>query len=591
MASAKTDLTLWKARLGSARHSRQTLGNSDDWTKFEQYYLGKYPGGGLSMNYTFALIRSVVPLIYFRNPRVSALPRKSEAVERAEMVENLDNWLIQEMNVKREMKRSIVDGYLCGVGVFKIGYDSQYGYAASNTVKAQVPLEDGKVADMSDETLTSVDEDLNRIEHHADINPGMPWVLRVHPNDILVDSAATCIEDAEWVAHRYYRRLRDVKADSKYTNTKNICASHDQDFASQSDRDRHTDELAGSSDGTQPTNADQAEAKSLEWVELWEIHHAPTKTVKVLCMGHDKFLVDQPDELQIDGLPFVAYSFNPHPTSFWGISDVRTLLPQQLELNEVRSLQQKFRRHAVKRLILQRGAFDDDDKTVEEKMMSEDAKMILWCSTDKSPDEVAKELQSFIPQDLGVWSESIRQDMREIAGMGRNQMGEYDKSSRRSATEAGIVQQNSQLRTDERRDVLADVLALIMRKVNQIIFKNWTVKRVMRIAGQEGGYTWKEYTGQDLAGEYDYRVEPDDALPYTRETRKTEALLLHQTLQGNPRINQDELLRHLLGSFESAEPGQLIMKLPAEMEMMMAAEAAQNQGGKPSGAGPRPGGA
>ena len=174
-----------------------------------------------------------------------------------------------------------------------------------------------------------------------------------------------------------------------------------------------------------------------------------------------------------------------------------------------------------------------------------------------------------IPADIMAWGEQITQDMRDLSGLGRNQMGDYDRSSRRSATEAGIVQQNAQIRIDERRDIMADVLTRVMRKCNQMIFKFWTAPQVARVTGPDGAMHWVQYTGDEIQGEYDYRVEPDDALPLTKQTRQQQSVALFQAIApvliqlaqaGAPQLFTGvlELARNVLQKHEDMNPDAII---------------------------------
>ena len=55
---------------------------------------------------------------------------------------------------------------------------------------------------------------------------GLPWALRVPGRDFLVPWGCESLDTAEWVAHRYLRRLDDIKADPKFENTKGLKGTH-----------------------------------------------------------------------------------------------------------------------------------------------------------------------------------------------------------------------------------------------------------------------------------------------------------------------------------------------------------------------------
>lgn len=572
---AKSDLKMWKDRIRVGVKAQEKYGNSKDWDQWERRYSGDYANtGGLTMNYMFALAHSLIPQTYFRNPAVAVLPRSPDYENAAQVLEEVDNWLIQEMNLKNEFKRGILDIFLCGTAVWKIGYDSEFGWSSDDAIgPVATPM---GVLDLSDESITDRDEEFRRTEYKAQVRPGMPWVLRVHPKEFIIDPAATRIEDAQWAAHRIMRRLSDVQADKKYEHTRDLKPSHMDEYRSLDEargiRGEVLDSAIAEGEDFRPQPM-----KDDDWIELWEIRDARTKTIKVLSMDHKQWLRDEDDELQIDGLPYVSARFNEHPKSFWGIPDAQVVNPQQLELNEVRQRQQQLRRQAVSRILSKKGALSPESK---ERWLSEQAEVFVDYENDA--DDLTKDIQVIqptIPVDHAIWADNIIRDMEMLVGFGRNQMGTFARGSqgggsRRTATEASIVQQNAQIRVDERRDAMADVLSQVVRRVNQVIWKFWTTQRVARIRGPEGAFNWVSYTGRELAGEYDYKIEPDDALPMTRERRRQEALQLFQVLVQVPGINLPELVRGTVKQFEGWNAENLMLPMQAMMQ-------GQQQGGQP----------
>ncbi len=569
MAPTKTEreLEYWKREIRRAIKAQEEFGHSADWDKWEKYYLGDYKSA-LSMNYTFALARTKTPQVYFRNPKIVPIARKPEKEAGARILDAIDDWVMQEMGLKSQMKLLVLDNFLYGAGILKLGYDSEYGFKPED-VAGIVETEEGAV-DMSSATLTSRTEKMERLEYNVNIRPGMPWVLRVHPKEFLIDPAATEIAGAAWCAHRLMRRVSDAKADKKYSNTANLKPNYSQEYASVDEsRMIRGDKYIGRNQD--PDTARPQPDREDDWVELFEIRDARSQRVMVIGLKHNKFLVHDHDELQVDGLPFVDVVFNRNPKTFWGIPDAQVINPQQLELNEVRRLQQAYRRLHLKRFIMPEGALTDEEI---EKLLGESDDPIIKVheSGGQDLDRVIKTIQGNIPPDLALWADNIVRDMRELVGLGRNQVGEFEPSSRTTATEAGIVQQNTQIRMNEGRDVLADALAITMRRVNQFMFKFWTAEQVIRVVGPDGLPHWVNYTGPELQGEYDYKIEPEDALPMDRERRRAEALALYQALSQNPVVNQIELAKYMLHQFEGANPEKLVQAQSAAPEAPMSVE-------------------
>ena len=83
------------------------------------------------------------------------------------------------------------------------------------------------------------------------------------------------------------------------------------------------------------------------------------------------------------------------------------------------------------------------------------------------------------------------EDVRETVGFSRNQFGNFSSGSGdTTATEASIVQQASEIRVDERRDMVADMIVEVMETIHQIIFKFWGEEPVVDIVGPGGAPIW-----------------------------------------------------------------------------------------------------
>lgn len=560
----------WSDDIEKALEARRKYAASDDWGRWEDCYLGKFPGAKIPVNYFFAFARALIPHTYFRNPTVSVNPRSPGDAARARVLETVLNWTIGEIALKREMKRAIFDTFLYGTGILKLGYDSQYGFAPDQVVgEAMTP--DGDLLDLSDQTLTARNrKDFTLLETNANIQPGMPWALRVNPREFVIDPAATCVEDAAWCAHRVVRRLRDIKADSKYnaSATRDLKPNASKEF-------RGLDEtrmVAGDTLVARDAMPDEKRRPELvedDWVELWEVRDARTRRILVVATGHDKLLRDESDELQLDGLPYVALVFNGNPRSFWGVPDAQIIYPQQLELNEIRTRQQELRRASVKRYALRQGVLTADQK---QRFLTEDSDAFIEFPPDvQNIGEAFKEMMGGIPADMNAWSNIVVQDMQDMLGMGRNQMGQFDRgamggSGRRTATEADIVQQSSQMRVSERRDVVADSLQMVARRISQMVFKFWSAKKWARVSDPGGAVSWVQYTGEELRGEYDFTIEPDDALPMGKRQRRQDALQLFQTLAPAAQsgvVNLPELVKFVVRQFDGANADSLVQAPPA----------------------------
>ena len=544
MAKTKEEqLVEWKDKIKLGILYQSHYGHTQRWPLYERYFEGNWPQGILPVNLIFAFGKSLLPRVYSKNPRPimsATLPGK---YLHARTVEKVVRWLIHETGVKKQMKRMSQDAYLYGTAAGKCGYDSEYGYDTSKSVDI-IPGEG---------TLTKFGEDEQNIEYRVNVKPGMPWFLRTKPMDFIIPYGYLDIEAAPWIATRIMRPLEDVLADKKYINKGGLKGGKTPKehvlFAS-----RPTDV-----EGSVPDKMYEILCEKEDWVELYEIRDYRSRKVYTITMDHDKFLREDVDELQIEGLPFMPLIFNDSGFSFWGISDVSIIEPQQLEMNEIRTQAQKHRTIALIKALIKRGSLTEPEK---QKFLSSDVLPLIEFDTDEAIQNVVQLLTPHVPPDFQALTLQIMQDCMEMLGSSRNQRGDF-MTGRRTATEAQIVQLASEIRISERRDTTADLFTEICRKYMQYIFTFWRdSSRIVDIVGVDGIKYWVQYTGEAIRGEYSIMVDPDDSLPVTKETRKMEAKEVYAAFNGNPVIDPFNLAQQVLDHYDCVNPETLLMPRP-----------------------------
>jgi hypothetical protein len=527
----KNDVTDWVEVIEQGIRYKETYGNSNRWSTYRDYGRGIFPGfngsseGILPFNITFSMQRSMVPNIYFRNPYINVTPTNRPGADiQSRVVEAVDNYLMGELDIKGTFKTMIQDAFYTSRGICKLGYDGLWGQVVG------LGGDDEKLAEKLGIPFSQFSKDKKvRVEYNSNVKSNTPWVERIMPECFIVPYGVRTLDDCPWVDHVVLRYLSDVKADRKYTNTEDLSGSTKLLFKNTGSRSQYFNEME----------------KYEELVEIHEIHDFKRKELKCFAAGYDKW-IRKPieDVLQIEGLPFVDLCFNEDGEYYWGSSDVQIIEPQQLEINEARTQAMLHRRIALVKFLVQEAGMD---KSEVEKMLRSDVGPVAF--TKGIPSQVVSLLQPHIPADLTQWSSMIEGDVRSLLGQGRQQTGEAP-AGRRTAAEMQMVQANSDIRMDERRDAVADALVKVMRKVNQIIFERWDQSKVIPIVGYDGAKYWVQYTGKENAGEYSLKVDVESMTPKTKNIKKREIIELVQALGNNPRANIDYLLRMLLREYD-----------------------------------------
>lgn len=513
-------LQFWKGQVKKGIKYQEDFGLSKNWNRYHDYYWGKYRSDIYYVNKYFSQLRSLVPRLYFRNPRVIVHPVRPEYEILAMVVQAIDNWLIRELNLKSVVKSIIQDAFFCNKGFVKIGYDREFGqipFTAKSPPTGEI------------------------IEYNVGVKSGMPWALRTNPRDFIVSWGVNLLNDTPWVAHRIVRLLEDVKKDPTYEHTKDLKGGYIREL-------RNAKESNIDISGQTVTSIEESLKQSGEeqWVEIWEIRDVKHKQILALNLNHDKFLrKPQFDTLQIEGAPFIDLTFNPDNDVFWGPSDASLLEGLQLELNEIKTQASQHRKVNLLKFLF------DENKLHQEEF---EALMDGEVGTALGIPDLTRE--SIVPlqpgEPIGLRQDAIETgaDIRETMGFSRTEEGEYAGPPRRTKAEIQAVQGAHWIRVDERRDILADFLLKIVSKINQVIFQNWTVTRVIPVVGIDNAVHWVQYTGPQLRGEYDLEVNMDTGRPVTTEVKRAEAEKLREMFINDPNINLRELDRSVLKLYE-----------------------------------------
>ena len=188
-----------------------------------------------------------------------------------------------------------------------------------------------------------------------------------------------------------------------------------------------------------------------------------------------------------------------------------------------------------------------------ERMTSADVGAGVPVEGGHTPNEAISMFQPAPNLQLGVEKEAVRRDAREIVGFSRNQVGEFEQTGRRTATEAGIVDRSSQNRMSRRQMRVRDLYVGSFKKINPLIFAYWKTSRVQLVMDQNGVPIFKSFTGSDLQGDFNYDIEFTQDPPASPQQRKQEALQMYLGLLQDPTIDPRALRRYLANAFNDVE--------------------------------------
>jgi len=495
-----TEAKIWHDRILNGLRFQQKVGRSREWAQYKSYYRHEFKPGTLPVNIMYSVLRSLTPQIVLRNPKITVTPRKSGPLSElnARIVQKLDNWLLYELMTKKEMKKLVADCFFCGTASGFVGYDSQFGFDSS------LASPDGSYS------LSQFDKSGDRIEINQGVNPGMPWFLRARPEDVVYPWGATDTASLDWVAMRVFRRVSDLKSDKKYKVPEDLQGE--------------VTPIRTYPDGGNIVDFQDAQQYSPDpearWVELWQIHDARTGKIKAVTMNSTQMLRDDKDDMQIEGLPVETVTFNPDPDYIYGVPDARIIEPQMLELIDIRTQAMKHRQRDLMKALIKKGSLSAEE---QQKLASNNIGAFVEIDTESGLRDCVVPFSpgvAGILQDLNAMGAIVQGDVREMVGFSRVLQGDYQGKTHVSAAETDAVMQSLNIRLDERRDAMADMLSKVVRKFNQYIFTYWTADRVEAIVGPDGAKWWLKFNGPAIKDEYDLMIEPEEGRSLNTQSKR-----------------------------------------------------------------------
>lgn len=511
----KLDVSWWTANITAGIEFRKKYAMEPRWETWRSYYRGNWNSDVMASNVFFKMLRTVVPRIYFRNPSVSITSGKPglENMLFAQLLERIDNKLIKQMKLKKQIKKIVQDTFMFGTGVGKLGYGAQFTPSPEEF-----------------ETTQPYGKKNTVFEYNQNVHDNMPWFLRTHPGSFIVPSGLCDFDDTRFCIHMIERPLSDVKDDPRFKHVKNLKGGKRPPMQ-----------------GMRQKN-DSGVRQPVEIIQLFEIRDKKTGMVFVIApYATNDVLYAGDDDLQSRGrLNFYTLTFNDDDEVFWAPSDSKILEPLQLEINENNTQIMKHRRLSLIKIIAQKNAFTPAEKV---KLVDESVEPVVEIEGNPLTDIRILE-GSNIPDDLFKAFEATLRDIRETVGFSRNEFGEFNPGSGdTTATEAMIIRQASEIRVDERRDMTADMIVDVIDHMHSIIFEQWNDEQIVDIIGPNGIPIWVKFKPSMLKGNYEVNIDPDTSLPQTKQVREQKATQIYGMLRDDPMIDQMQLRRYLLHEF------------------------------------------
>jgi hypothetical protein len=243
------------------------------------------------------------------------------------------------------------------------------------------------------------------------------------------------------------------------------------------------------------------EEKVFELCVLYEIWDISKQKRMILIDGYSKevFKFDWPYGL--DTYPYSVNVFNKAPESPYGISDVSLYRAQQEEINSIRSMMAE---HVKRNSCKWQGVLAGLEKKEVEKFLENETGSLIEVKTSGAISPIQPHEMSM---DFSMYQANCVNDIKETLGIADFMRGGQDKQKgNKTAAQANSEDFFARLRLGDRQATINEFVIDSGDKLFRIMQNEYDTPRFVRIA-ENGQYISKEYTKQEIMGEYDLIIQ------------------------------------------------------------------------------------
>ena len=471
----------------------------------------------ISIGVCFSTINIIYPSVSIARPKITVEATHPDLMQSAEVVESVVNYWWKHHGFQDEFRRAVKDYLIIGHGWLKTTYlfkeDEQdmEGEEYAQQLMAQLTEKYTAIGmNPQDEALFATDEEIAQmipttkkviVEDH-------PSVERVSPFDMVVDPDATCLADARWIAQRIAVPIEEAKKRQDWSPKVRKA------LASKADKAKEAEGFF----------ADQVD-KEQTFVFVYEHYDLVNGTLCTFGMDGDDFLKAPQQIPFVYGHPFTMVRNYEIPEKFYPMGELEVLEPLQMELDLTRSAQLRDLLSHARKYVSRKGSLDQEN--MERLATARDGELILL--EESAPDDVTKALVAAptmdIPQQTYQMSTVIQDDMTRSSGVSDYAMGAMPEI-RRTATEAGIIQDAANSRAADKLAQIELTLAAVARRVVQLGQQFLTQEQVARIEGEDGSLNWVQFDRDAIQGEFDFEIEAGSTQPQNETFRRQSAMQL-----------------------------------------------------------------
>jgi hypothetical protein len=536
-----------RKRLDLGAKWRQSKGQSDNWDKWRAWTRGEFSSRYIATdNIFYKTLSTMRPQLYFKTPAVTISSQVPGEEVKAIIGERLATILIDELDYWKHIRMMVTDVFHCGATFATAGMGSSYALTPGLLDKEDYDVEGWPK-----------DSEGNSVED-AYGEESWPWWCFTSADQIIVPWGTNDDENCAWFAKLIIMPRVQALKDWRF-NQKVVKMLQPSGVPAEK--------------GARITPSrwkELLENKETEdcYLMFFELHDRERQEVFITDNSCEHFVMSPiSDELQVlDMLPLDRLCFNWDSESIWGAGDSAILARPQTEINYYRDSFCRQVIGSVAKKGFPKGRLDPDERSKLNGTSPSPAYIELGANGPIKIDDII-DLSFAFPTEMMAAMQYLGKDAGELMHISANTSGEFEKG-RKAAAEVIAVREGGSISTEERRDVIAKMIARSIDRNLEYIRKFWTIPKALNIAGPGSEPFWISVSGYDVPLKRKIKIEAESTQPIDREVRKMEAMKIFEALRGDPMIDQGKLYEMVGRQFTWLDIQSLMAQAPLQAQGM-----------------------
>ncbi len=518
-------------------------------------------------NMVYSNVSSIKPSINLNNPKIFVKPKKRkfinsdnqemDATQAAVRVEILGEFLFEELEVKDEVDKALIDALIGHAGYVFIGHEV-------------------KLADEEDEA----EEDIVSLIESESL-----FVDRLSAVDLLIDPESTdhSLKKSRWIAIKWVKKLDEVKNNKSYKNTFNVKTN------AVIDSNPHQEgkpPVSPSNFEREKPSTTQAGTDWRERVEGWDIWDKDTHTLKTIVLEHNQFLQDKKWPLKYKGFPVEALWFNYNPDEQTPLADTQTYKTKQDFLNIFES---KILDH-VRRISDQKWGYNSGKAKGNkvEQFARGPSGSVIGVKGDPTT-AITPFPTGNVSADLYATVQQLKKDITQQIGVAQFEAGGAENLA--TAQEGQLISQGISVRRQDRASTVEKFYKRIMEKLMSVAQQVIDEEQEIPLNDEQVGtlnkfspdsllsrkfddgqgnqiiekFPFMKIDSDLIGGRFSFNVQVGSTGPTNEQTERADALALAQYAAQNPLLDQNEVTQIVLEKFGFGSYIDRLMRDPKEV--------------------------